>query len=194
MSELHRFMAEAKRQGHPSMAAAALIAWEWMVREKYLVSSFSWGDYRSGNLLTVVRLPHDKNNDEPVLMPLEGPEGQLFFPELERLLAALTRRGSLIIMRDVLDRHKKAYVPYELNYFQKLARKILDAASLQHLKFESFRKGGETDCADAGLTDQEIMALDGHKTRDMLTIYAARNMQQRVNGMIKRRALRTKSG
>jgi hypothetical protein len=45
---------------------------------------------------------------------------------------------------------------------------------------------------NADLTDQQIMALDGHKTRDMLTVYAARNRKQRIQGMEKRRVARTK--
>ena len=198
-SELHRFMAEADRRGQPSMAVAALIAWDWMLRERDLVGHLAWSSYRSGNRPTEIGLAHRKNHTrhgevEILRMPLEDEAGARLFPELEDRLKALPRRGSLMIMRDQLDRFRKEHLPYKLNYFQKEARKILDAANLQHLKFESFRKGGETDCANAGLTDQEIMALDGHNTRDMLTIYAARNMQQRVNGMLKRRALRTKGG
>jgi integrase len=195
LSELARFVNEADRQGHPSMAAAAMIAWEWMVREVDIIHRLTWGHYRAGNRPTEMQLIHNKNSDgEPLRMPLETSDGQLLFPELEARLAVLPRRGSLMIMRDTPDRLRREYLPYKLNNFQKLARKILNAAHLQHLKFESFRKGGETDCGNAGLTDQETMSLDGHKTRDMLTIYLARNVQQRVNGMLKRRALRTKSG
>ncbi len=176
------------------MAVAAMIAWEWMIREADIVGQLTWGQYRSGNRPAEMQLIHNKNNDdEPLRMPLEAFDGQLLFPELEARLAVLPKRGSLMIMRNAPDRLRREHLPYKLNYFQKLARKILDDAQLQHLNFESFRNGGDTDCANAGLTDQETMALDGHKTRDMLTIDLARNMQQRVNGMLKRRALRTKS-
>ena len=193
LSELHRFMAEAERQGHPSMAAAALIAWEWMLREVDIVDRLSWSNYRAGNRPTQVALFHGKNGDAELRMPLEDRSGKRLFPELEDRLAKLARRGSLMIMRDVLDRLRRDYLPYKLNKFQKLARKILDDAKLQHLKFESFRKGGETECGNADLIDQQIMALDGHKTRDMLTVYAARNMRQRVQGMQKRRLERTQA-
>ena len=145
-----------------------------------------------GYALALHEPPQDGEIEE-LRMPLEDANGNRLFFELEDRLKALPQRGSLMIMRDRADRLRKGYLPDKLNYFQKLATEILNAAGLQHLKFESFRKGGETDCANAGLTDAEIMALDGHKTRDMITIYAARNMQQRVNGMLKLRELRTKS-
>ena len=192
-SELRRFMSEADKQGHPSMACAALISWEWMVREKYIVGIMAWSAYRSGNTPTSVHLPHTKNlGDDMLEMPLVDPNGEQLFPELEARLLALPKRGTLMIMRDEHDRFRKQHLPYKLNKFQKLARKLLDDAGLQHLKFESFRKGGETECGDAGLTDQETMALDGHETRDMLTVYQARTKIQRIHGMLKRRELRTK--
>jgi hypothetical protein len=189
--DLQAFMAVADAQGHPSMAAAALMAWEWMVRETALVERQAWAHYRPSNRSDVILIQHDKTDVE-LAMPLHAADGTPLFPELEERLARLPRRGTLMIMRDTKDRLRKEYLPYQMRKFQLLARQLLDAAKLQHLKFESFRKGGETECGNADLTDQQIMALDGHKTRDMLTVYAARNRKQRIQGMEKRRAARTK--
>jgi hypothetical protein len=190
-AELQAFMAVADEQGHPSMSAAALMAWEWMIRETTLVERQSWAHYKSKKKPGVILILHDKTDVE-LEMPLYAADGTPLFPELEARLAELPRRGTLMIMRDTKDRIRKEYLPYQMRKFQLLARQLLDDAKLQHLKFESFRKGGETECGNADLTDQQIMALDGHKTRDMLTVYAARNKKQRIQGMEKRRAARTK--
>ncbi len=56
-----------------------------------------------------------------------------------------------------------------------------------------FRHGGLTELGDAQATDQEMMALSGHKTRQILTVYSKRSTEQARNAARKRRALRGES-
>ncbi len=56
------------------------------------------------------------------------------------------------------------------------------------------RHGGNTEAADAGLTDAQIRALSGHKTNAMVSLYAKSTMKQRKIGARKRLDMRTKRG
>ena len=66
----------------------------------------------------------------------------------------------------------------------------IDAAA----KFMGLRHGGNTEGADAGLTDAQLRALSGHKTANMTVIYARETMKQRRAGARKRLEARTKGG
>ena len=56
------------------------------------------------------------------------------------------------------------------------------------------RHGGNTEGADAELTDAQLRALSGHKTADMTVLYAKKTIQQRRAGARKRLEARTKKG
>jgi hypothetical protein len=54
------------------------------------------------------------------------------------------------------------------------------------------RHGGNTEGADADLTDAQLRTLSGHKTPAMTILYAKQTMKQRREGARKRLATRTK--
>jgi hypothetical protein len=58
---------------------------------------------------------------------------------------------------------------------------------------DSLRHGGNTEGADADLTDAQLRALSGHKTATMTVLYAKQTMKQRREGARKRLAARTKA-
>jgi integrase len=101
-----------------------------------------------------------------------------------------------------LDRKRKVHLPWAtsasnpVRHVQRIVAKIRDAAALpSDLTFTSFRHGGHTDAADAGLTDAQIRALSGHKTAAMISVYAKRTKEQRLGAARKRlEARRTKRG
>ena len=65
---------------------------------------------------------------------------------------------------------------------------------LKGIRFASFRHGGVTESGDADLTDRQMMALSGHKTADLLDIYAKRTRVQRQTAAPKLCDFRTKQG
>lgn len=77
------------------------------------------------------------------------------------------------------------YRPYTYDQFNFRANEILKTANLKGISFSSFRKGDETEHGDAGLSDKQIMALDGHKTRDTLTVYVALTKTQSIKSQEK---------
>ena len=70
-------------------------------------------------------------------------------------------------------------------------KEVIRAAGLRDaLTFTSFRHGGFTEAADAGLSDAEMRAAGRHKSAKVLPTYAKRTMKQVAEGAQKRRAQR----
>ena len=64
---------------------------------------------------------------------------------------------------------------------------IRDHAKLpRQITFTSFRHGGMTELGDARLSDQEMMALSAHKTRETLSKYSKRTERQRMRATMAR--------
>ncbi len=178
--QLWDFVKAADALGYPSMGTAAMLAFEWLLRETDIISKFSWLDYRPPERPDAVRLRHGKTK-QVIWQPLTDVQGNLLFPELTERLEAMPRRGPLVIMRDHLDKNRKNYLPYKRFWFSELSRKIRKVAELPDaLSFSSFRHGGLTELGDARIDDQGMMALSAHKTRAMLNVYSKRTEDQRI--------------
>ena len=188
--EVYRFVQKADEMGFASMGTAAMLAFELCQREGDVIGTISWSDYRRGQGIAV----RQHKTGERVAVPLFS-DGDALFPELEQRLDSTPRRGPLIIMRDRPDRRTGSYLPYKEDHFRHLFRKIADAAGLpKQFTFMGLRHGGLTELGDAEATDQEMMAISGHRTRQTLTVYSRRSGQQAANAARKRRALRGKGG
>jgi hypothetical protein len=128
-------------------------------------------------------------------MPLYDEDGTQLWPELMARLDAATRRGTLIVMRDKPDRKRKIHLPWKEDYFRHRVAEIRAEAGIDsEVKFMGLRHGGNTEGADAELTDAQLRALSGHKTASMTVLYAKRTMKQRRVGARKRLESRTKEG
>ena len=72
---------------------------------------------------------------------------------------------------------------------------IREAAGIDaEAKFMGLRHGGNTEGADAELSDAQLRALSGHKSAAMVQVYAKRTMKQRKVAARKRLESRTKTG
>lgn len=187
--EVVTFVCKADELGHSSMGTAALLAFELCQREGDVLGTMTWGDYRSG---VEIRIRQHKTK-KMVWVPLADEEGPLYLGLIERL-DSTTRRGPLIVMRDTPDRHSKAYLPYKKEHFRHLFRDIANQAGLRKdFTFMSLRHGGLTELGDAGATDQELMSLSGHRTRQTLSVYTKPTADQARSAARKRRHSRTNS-
>jgi len=183
------FIAKADEMGRPSMALAAMLAFELCQREGDVIETISWAQYHPGS---EIRVRQHKTN-ELVWVPLFDEEGELF-PGLVSRLDATQRRGPLIVMRDTPDRRTKQYLPYKEDNFRHVFLEIADEAELpKDFTFMSLRHGGLTELGDADATDQELMSMSGHTTRQTLTKYVKATRKQARNAARKRRAMRTES-
>jgi hypothetical protein len=193
--ELQAFRAKAVEMGLPSLATAALTAWEWLQREEDIFGTFDVTHYRPKERPNTVRVVHEKTREENWI-PLFDANGVPLYPELMAELEALKREriGGLMLRRDWGERIPWPSENDDLSHMRHKVKKIIRAAGLRdELSFTSFRHGGFTEAADADLTDAEIRAQGRHKSAKVLPRYAKRTMKQVEAGAKKRRAVRTES-
>jgi hypothetical protein len=197
-AELAAFRATAIETGHPSLATAALVAWEWLQREEHLFGAFEARHYRPKERPNSVRIVHPKTGEE-AWWPLYDERGEQLFPELTAELDGLKSRivSGLMIRRD--RKYRKSGVPLpwmtargDLDYLRATVKEIVRAAGLRDdLSFRSFRHGGFTEAADADLTDAQLRAAGRHRSARQLPTYAKRTRKQLIDVARKRRAERT---
>ena len=126
-------------------------------------------------------------------MPLYDEDGTRLWPELMDRLDSAPRLGPLIVMRHS-ERHK-VHMPWHQDYFRHRFRAIRRAAGLDpEVTFMGLRHGGNTEGANAGLSDAQLRALSGHKSPAMVLRYAKRTSEQARVGGRKRLEARTKRG
>jgi hypothetical protein len=159
-AELQTFRAKAIELNHPSLATAALIAWEWLQRERDIFATFDVLHYRPKERPNAVRVLHVKTSEENWI-PLFDDVGMPLYPELMSELDALKkdRIGGLMLRRDW-----GAQTPWptagsgDLALMSHKIKEIIRAAGLRdELTFTSFRHGGFTEAADAeSLTPRSV--------------------------------------
>jgi hypothetical protein len=189
-AELIRFVTMADRLGDHSIGTAAMLAYFWLQRQVDILERLSWEHYRPADAPDIVRIFHHKTH-EMIDIPLVDTDGSPLWPEMCERLDRTCRRGPLIIMRDRPDRLRKAYLPWREDYFRHRVADIRAAAGIDaEVKFMGLRHGGNTEGADADLSDAQLRALSGHRTASMVVTYARTSMQQRRDGARKRRDAR----
>jgi hypothetical protein len=202
LDQLMQFVRAADEDGTPSLGTAAMIAFYLLVREEDIFSRMVWSDYRPAEQPNHVLAWHHKNwKTEKIAIPLFDDDGTELWPEMMKRLEGVTRTGTLIVMRDNPDPRKKIHLPWmtggrnPMRYVQAEVRRICTAAGLpKDITFTSFRHGGHTDGADAGLTDAQMRALGGHKTKTAMFRYTKETEKQRRDGARKRLIKRTEGG
>jgi hypothetical protein len=188
LDELTAFVATADQLGHRSIGTAALIGFYWLQREEDIFLRLAWSHFRPADASNTARIFHNKTG-EIVDIPLHDEDGTELWPDLVPRLDREPRVGTLIVMRDKPDRKRNVYLPWAtsasnpLRHVQRIVARIRRAAQLRtEITFTSFRHGGHTDAANAGVTDAQIRALSGHKTAAMVTLYAKETKAQRLAG------------
>ena len=167
--DLQAFRAKAIEMGLPSLATAALIAWEWLQREPDIFATFDVAHYRPKERPNAVRVIHAKTNEENWI-PLFDENGVPLYPELMAELDAIKRDriGGLMLTAAIgataaRGRHGRRRQP-DLTHMSRKVKEIIRAAGLRdELTFTSFRHGGFTEAADADLSDAEIRAQGRHR-------------------------------
>lgn len=182
------FMRKADEMGHPSMGTAAILGFELCQRAVDVRETIAWADYRPG---VSIRVRQSKKGGELIELPLRDAEGPLF-PAVETRLAQTPKRGPLVVMRDNLDKRRKAYLPYGESWFQHLFREIADEAGLPRtFTFMSLRHGGLTELGDSGASEQQLRAHSGHRNARQLASYVKVRQQQAALAARRRLAWRT---
>jgi hypothetical protein len=194
-AELQAFRTTAKAMGYPSLATAALIAWEFVQRREDIFGKFEAAHYRPKEHPNSALIIHAKTLEE-VWWPLLDGKGVPLHPELMAELDALKREriGGLMIVRDWNGRPwptwPKPDAP-DLTYMMRIVKRIMRKAGLRpELTFRSFRHGGLTEMGDADMSDRQIIAQSRHRSPKILKHYVKRTARQIAEGTKKRRAIR----
>ena len=177
MEEVYALADALMEAGHPGLAAAAVIAFEWLQRpENILDGAVKWTNYRPGQK---VKIEHWKTGAE-FWLELSDREGALY-AEIEALLQRVPRLGVPIVLRPDGQLYKRRHA-------HAVVRKARIAAGLpDHITLAACRHGGMTELGDAELTEQGVMALSGHSTPQAARMYVKRTKTQQLIGARKRR-------
>jgi hypothetical protein len=195
LADLKAFRAKAVEMGFPSLATAALIAWEWLQREEDIFGTFDASHYRPKERPDAVHIVHEKTREE-AWFPLADDAGALH-PELMAELDAIKREriGGLMLRRDWGDRLPWPTDKGDLTLMRHKVKAIIRAAGLSdELSFTSFRHGGFTEGADSDLSDAQMRAQGRHKSARVLPRYAKQTMRQVGEAARKRQTSRGEDG
>lgn len=199
--EAYQFIAQADSMGFRSMGTAVMLSFELCQREGDVIGVIEDGEFYAGITWACYRSPKDfgaraeiqirqSKTDKLVWMPLYR-DGEELIPGLIERLEKTPRHGSLIVMRDKVDRKKKLHLPYKEDWFRHQFRAIATAAGLDpKVTFMGMRHGGLTELGDAEATDREMMSVSGHTNPMTLAVYSKRTSKQAGNAAQKRLVLR----
>ena len=90
-SELESFRAKARGMGHPSLATAALIGWDWLQREEAIFGDFDVTHYRPKERPNAVCIRHPKTGEETWFPLFDPDDGSVLYPELMNELDTIKR-------------------------------------------------------------------------------------------------------
>ena len=170
--------------GEPHLGAAAIICFELHQRPEHIrKGDITWRDWRPESRPQHAYVRHPKTGAKGWI-PLEDEYGQLF-PDLDAYLAELKPLGLPIVLT---SGRRGPPRPYSAEHAQRKVREARKSANLgTHVTLDSCRHGGLTELGDAGLSEQEIMALSMHRSPDAARGYVKKTEEQRIHGLRKRR-------
>jgi integrase len=156
VAERDAFCAVAREAKRPSMALAVMLGWCLGQRPADL-RTLAWSAY-DGRTIRIRQAKTDQSVAIPVL------------PELRALLETTPRVSTQMVVSENTGR------PYQESDFQHRFAEIRDSAGLPaDLQFRDLRRTLATALGAAGCTDDQIRAITGHQTREVVAVYVRPN-------------------
>lgn len=154
------FVAKADEMGLWSVGTLALLCYHLCQRVGDM-RQLTWGNYEDG----VFDFVQEKSRT------VRKPRGNVMIqpsnPELEKRLSILPRRNR----DDFMILNERTGRPYT-RWAYKSVSEVRKAAGLPfELKISDLRRTGATEAGESGCTEDEIMALTGHTSRDVVNVY-----------------------
>lgn len=154
-AEVETFCTAATQAGRPSLALAVMLGWCLGQRPADL-RTLAWTAYEAGSQPTMAI--RQAKTGKLVLVPV--------LPELQLLLDATPRLSTQIVVSEITGR------PYRESDFQHSFARVRSAAALpEDLQFRDLRRSVATALGAAGCTDDQIRAITGHVTREVVAVY-----------------------
>lgn len=182
---VYAFAEMAIEKGRGELAAAAVLAFEWLMRPSSIGAGFAaWGGYRGDSATDKIIIGHRKN-DQRASHPLEyvNEEGELVFlyAEAESVLKRTPRYGlSIVCQASGKLFGDGARLAQEV-------RALADDNGFEGFTIDKARHGGMTELEEMGLTEGQGRVLSKHKTGTAYRGYAKETDKRTLEATKKRR-------
>lgn len=178
------FAEGAIREGSPELAAAAVLAFEWLMRPSNIGAGWAaWTGYRGDDHPDKIVIRHRKNG-EIALHPLEyiAEDGALkpLYADAEAILARVPRYGISMVAKP------DGTLYGDGTLLSQKVREVADRLGLPDFTLDAARHGGLTELEEAGLTEGEGRVLSKHKTASAYRGYAKETDLRVLNATKKR--------
>jgi hypothetical protein len=180
----YRFARAAIANEAPELAAAAILAFEWLLRPSNIGAGWAaWTGYRGESQPDKIIVRHRKNG-EVAIHPLEYVDEVgdvvLLYADAECILSQVPRRGTSIVAK------ADGTLYGDGTLLSKKVREIADKAGLTSFTLDAARHGGITELEEAGLTEGEGRALSKHRTSSAYRRYPKETELKVLNATKKR--------
>lgn len=169
------FCAAAERLGRPSIALAVRLAYDLGQRERDVLR-LTWHNYGGGAFSF-----RQTKTGKAVGVPVSA--------ETRAALDAMDRTGVHVVISEITGQ------PYGGQAFRDAFATIRRKAGLPaDLQFRDLRRTALSEIGEAGGTDDEIRAVSGHKSRNVVATYVVPTTTMAGNAQAKRERARNASG
>jgi hypothetical protein len=184
----YTFARGAIADGAPELAAAAVLAFEFLLRPSNIGAGYAaWTGYRGAAHPNKILIRHRKNG-ELAYHPLEyeaaeedgTPVVRLLYADAEAVLAQVPRRGISMVTKPNGEMFGDGTL------LSQRVREVADKLGLPSFTLDAARHGGMTELEEAGLTEGEGRALSKHKTATAYRGYAKETELRVLNATKKR--------
>lgn len=174
--QLEQFYKTCREIGRNDIALGVRLAYATSARPSDVLR---WQKKHYNRELNVLRFTQQKTGNE-VAMPLE--------PEIAEMFNRLENPEDYVVLNEKTGRE------FNLTVYSKAFRRAMEASGLPStLQFRDIRRTVLTELGDSGASGEEIMAVSGHRSRQLLDVYVNKTMKQATNAMDKRRTMKEKS-
>lgn len=168
--EVEIFCAKAVEVGRSSMALAVRLAYDLGQRQGDILR-LAWGQYERGGFTITQRKTKTK-----IAVPIGSQALRI------HLDATTDKQDSLVIVVSEVTKR-----PYKPDYFRHEFQRIRGLAELPgDLQFRDLRRTAATEMGRTGATDDEIRAVTGHKTRNVVARYVRPDATMAASAQAKR--------
>lgn len=180
----YRFAEGAIAEGSPELAAAAILAFEWLLRPSNIGAGWAaWTGYRGSAYPDKIVIRHRKNG-EVAIHPLEFVNGEgatvRLYAQAEAILAQVPKRGTSIVAK------ADGTLFGDGTLLSQRVREVADKLGLTAFTLDAARHGGMTELEEAGLTEGQGRALSKHRTGSAYRGYAKHTELRVLNATKKR--------
>lgn len=166
--QVQKFIETADNQGYWSVGTLALLCYDLCQRPGDM-RQLRWSNF-DGEVFDFVQ----EKTRERVTIPAS--------PRILKRLHGINGEAN-----DFIIKYEPTGKPFTRFDYYKLAARIRSTAGLpSHLQLRDLRRTGATEMAEAGVTEDELRSVTGHKSRGVLNTYVRPTKKLAAHGMMKR--------